>query len=224
MSFIETCNTSQELFLLLNFKLRITWVLIISSPPFIHPSLLSFPLHAFPSPRSSIWWCSALEITWLQINTLEEFVVLLKSAKRASESRPLCPPTHPGLYNSALKESDLRCIPVSVQCLQQQQESADSDLLSQACFRYSTAYSNRSHIPALVKNDFNIAVSWTWWCFDVQRAEQSVSGSRVLWVFNVERGRRAASGSHIAAPQLLCNNSWVQMSALPKFCHLTGVH
>lgn len=81
----------------------------------LHPSpslRLPSPAVPFPAPHVSIWWWSGLEITWLQINTLEEFLVLLKSARQASESPPLCPPTHPGLYNTPLMESDLHRIPV----------------------------------------------------------------------------------------------------------------
>lgn len=57
-------------------------------------------------PHLSEW--SGLEITWLQINTPEEFVLLLKSARQASEG----PPTQAGLYNTSLMESDLHRIPL----------------------------------------------------------------------------------------------------------------
>lgn len=79
------------------------WRLAVSS------LLSTFP--ALPFPHSSIWRWLGLEITWLQINTPEEFVLPLKSARQVSESRPLCPPTHRGLYNTSLMESDLHCIP-----------------------------------------------------------------------------------------------------------------
>lgn len=78
--------------------------------------LLLFPLLLCSSTHFSICGWSGLEITLLQINTPEEFVVLLKSARQASESPPLCPPIHSGLYNTFLLESDLQCIPVFVKC------------------------------------------------------------------------------------------------------------
>lgn len=89
-----------------NNKLMITLAQIhsfVSFPTF----LLSF---SFFSMRML-----GLEVTWLQINTLEEFVLLLKSVRLASESPPLFPPTR--LYNTSVMESDLHCIPVLCRAL-----------------------------------------------------------------------------------------------------------